>query len=895
MAYRDVALTYLERGLLPLPVRGKRPVPVGATGRNGSVTPEKVGEWIRSGFRYLDTETGEWGVQDSATANVALRAEGWVSIDVDEYGDKHGAAQLAALEERLGPLPLTPSSTARGQGDPSRQWFYALPPGERVEMYGKPPIDGLDAKDIHIEIIQAHHRYAVVWPSIHPTTGSTYQWYDAEGEPMESPPLLSDFEYLPQAWVDYLRADAREYGHQGTQWDGEVPQAASEEEERKVRTIISRLQGLPEVWHEGAGWHDTVFGCACWLWRIARSNAYALTAPQAVQVLLDYTPTYPSWGVDKVIEQWESAEKVTAGQFEEPPAPKPKMLPRWTAEDFESSARSYPHIGNVNFFAVWAHTPTPDGAREHRAALLQAMLASGIDRDHAAVVTWNSAAARLQIAFAGQVILDAHSKSITLEQLWQEVAEAEAALTAAEHHSGEPGQAPAPVAPVAQLPQAHTPEPIAMSFLTDLERAQVLANNWWGRRFMDWAMGTFEAVNVPYFRMNRWTLLSIVFSPIAVLPKPGENDRPLNLYQAIAGRTTSGKTEALRPIKHVLKALYVAGDNPDVGGNFTAEALAEKLIEMDGKSTWFHVDEAHSKIALWKRPGTSFSEMPGALTEAYDGDISQISRASKKDLTEKGGARAFLTVHLMGTPEKMADVMGPDDWESGFLNRFVWAIGDPPTDSVDAMAGGWLTEEELDREEEETPDSLAIASGRKMYAQWAREFGSALMRVARPDGKPHRMRMPEEVKRRHQRFTEDLARIAVTSVYQDRLRPTFRRLSETIMRCAALVALSDGRGRIEMPDLLVAIEQAEEWARNILVMVAATDESLRTREVNMIEKALWERGAISVTEVHRMPRFQNRKKEVESMLDELIVQGRAWIDTTGGLKMLKIGGYANVA
>lgn len=894
MAYRDAALTYLERGLLPLPVRGKRPVPVGATGRSGSVTPEKVDEWIRTGFRYLDTETGEWGTQDSATANVALRLEGCIGIDVDEYGDKHGAAQLAALEEQLGALPLTPSSTARGQGDPSRQWVYALPPGERIEMYGKPPIEGVAANDVHIEIIQAHHRYAVVWPSIHPTTGSMYQWYDAEGEPMDSPPQLSDFEYLPQAWIDYLRADTREYGHQGAQWEGEIPDVASETEGRKLRTIVSRLQGLPEVWHEGAGWHDTVFGAACWLWRIARSNAYAITADQALQLMLDHTPTYPGWGVDKIIEQWDSAEKVTAGQFEEPPEPEPDPLPLWRAQDFERDGRSYPNISGTNFFAVWAHTPTPEGAAEHRAALLQAMLRAGMPREHAAVVTWNSAAARLQINFLGQTILDAHSKCLTLEQMWQEVAAAERAVAATD---GAPldGQAQGPVppvAPVAQLPVQHVP-PAGPScvFLSDLERARTKISPWWGERFMNWARGTFETVNEPYFRMNRWTVLSIVFSPMAVLPKPGENDRPLNLYQSTVGRTTSGKTEALRVVKHIIKALYLPSDSPDIGGNYTAEALVEKLIEMDGKSTWFHIDEAHSRIAVWKKPMGPYSEMPGAITEAYDGDITAIGRATKKDISGKS-ARAFLTVHLMGTPEKMADVMGPDDWESGFLNRFIWCIGDAPTDSIDAMAGGWLDEDDLDDSES---DSAAVSSGRSMYQQWAAEFGKHLMSLTRADGRPHRMRMPREVIERHKAFTSSLMRIASTSAYEDRLRPTFRRLSETVMRCAALVALSDGRGRIDIVDLLVAIEQAEEWAQNILVMVAATDESLRTREINMIEKVLWSRGVVSITDIHRLPRFRNRKKDVEGMIEELCVQGRAFVDATSGIKMLKIGGYANAA
>src|SRR5690606_1390510 len=101
---------------------------------------------------------------------------------------------------------------------------------------------------------------------------------------------------------------------------------------------------------------------------------------------------------------------------------------------------------------------------------------------------------------------------------------------------------------------------------------------------------------------------------------------------------------------------------------------------------------------------------------------------------------------------------------------------------------------------------------------------------------------PDAVIERHRRFALDLYEIARHSPYEDRLRSTFRRLNETTLRCAALIALSEGRIRVSMMDLLIAIEQTEEWAQNILTMVELTDESIRTREVNMIERHVIEQG-----------------------------------------------------
>jgi hypothetical protein len=55
-----------------------------------------------------------------------------------------------------------------------------------------------------IEIIQAHHRYVVCWPSVHPE-GRTYEWVNEATGAAEIPPIES-LPYLPAAWIDRLTA-----------------------------------------------------------------------------------------------------------------------------------------------------------------------------------------------------------------------------------------------------------------------------------------------------------------------------------------------------------------------------------------------------------------------------------------------------------------------------------------------------------------------------------------------------------------------------------------------------------------------------------------------------------------------------------------------------------------
>lgn len=141
------------------------------------------------------------------------------------------------------------------------------------------------------------------------------------------------------------------------------------------------------------------------------------------------------------------------------------------------------------------------------------------------------------------------------------------------------------------------------------------------------------------------------------------------------------------------------------------------------------------------------------------------------------------------------------------------------------------------------------------------------------------MKLPKGVIERHRKFALALYEVARHSPYEERLRSTFRRLNETTLRCASLIALSEGRTRVSLMDLLISIEQTEEWASNILKMVEVTDESIRTREVNMIEGHVREQERkgtqATVAGIHRLPRLRNRSREVEGLIDELVAQGRA--------------------
>lgn len=196
--YRDTALLYRKAGFggpLPLPYKEKHPPPIDFTKRISPYpTLEEIKDWCDDGKKH----------------NICIRLAGvdaeheLIGIDVDHYKkgdrDKKGFDQLQKLEAKLGPLPETWISSARTDGKSGIRWFR-VPRGLAFRS----------KVDEDIEVIRKGHRFAVVWPSVHPD-GGTYWWFplgvapNKEGRKLWNghlPPAQS-FPILPDTWIDYL-------------------------------------------------------------------------------------------------------------------------------------------------------------------------------------------------------------------------------------------------------------------------------------------------------------------------------------------------------------------------------------------------------------------------------------------------------------------------------------------------------------------------------------------------------------------------------------------------------------------------------------------------------------------------------------------------------------------
>jgi hypothetical protein len=247
---KDVAISLRNSGWspLPLPARAKSQPPSGYTGYSGKyASMAEVVAWDWSG-------------------NIAIRLPpDVVGVDVDVY---HGGdVGLSKLEEAHGKLPETVWSTSREDG--SGIALFRVPNGTTLAT---DPANGID-------MIQAHHRYMVVWPSIHPE-GRIYQWIDeASGEHLDGPPEPVELPDLPWGWVTGLAVTKTN-----------AAAAATPEQVRKfidanvAETFPQALKGIRERLdkYEGSR-HDTLVEVSCWALREAAAGYF--TARDAIDTI----------------------------------------------------------------------------------------------------------------------------------------------------------------------------------------------------------------------------------------------------------------------------------------------------------------------------------------------------------------------------------------------------------------------------------------------------------------------------------------------------------------------------------------------------------------------------------------------------------------------------------
>lgn len=238
------AKDYFKNGwpVLPLPANAKSPPPDGRTGYEGI------------DMTLAEIESCPWD------GNIGVRMPvDVIGLDVDVY--RGGREGLDRLRAECGPLPYTWISHS-GRNDGSGIRFYRVPP----QLAWISTLPGID-------IIQRNHRYACVYPSMHPD-GRQYGWWDqSESAPTFDLPSVENLPELPWSWIEELsRPDATSTTARAVSSEAALVFIDTHDTAERRAWGAKILERFLERTNGGYSRHDTMQHCLIWSMECARAG-----------------------------------------------------------------------------------------------------------------------------------------------------------------------------------------------------------------------------------------------------------------------------------------------------------------------------------------------------------------------------------------------------------------------------------------------------------------------------------------------------------------------------------------------------------------------------------------------------------------------------------------------
>ena len=212
----------------------------------------------------------------------------------------------------------------------------------------------------------------------------------------------------------------------------------------------------------------------------------------------------------------------------------------------------------------------------------------------------------------------------------------------------------------------------------------------------------------------------------------------------------------------------------------------------------------------------------------------------------------------------MAKAMNTALWESGFLVRALFVIGEniePAEEDLDVR----LIEGDADMAYNGVPRQWA-----KHFANWR----TRLQPYMENDGKsPLKMEFSPEALDRVNAAMRKMRAMLKPLPNQVALKPYAARVPNNVLKMAALVALTRPSPKVEERDVIIALHAMEEFLTAAVTMAKITTDSEFAQAVDAIEKLVAERGGI--LELSKVYRMQSAPVyEVNRYIDQLVAERR---------------------
>jgi hypothetical protein len=325
-------------------------------------------------------------------------------------------------------------------------------------------------------------------------------------------------------------------------------------------------------------------------------------------------------------------------------------------------------------------------------------------------------------------------------------------------------------------------------------------------RYVRYAAKRLPHDNRAYDRLNAWMIMSLAYMDAGYVPRGGYQKGVLNFFGMELGPTTSGKSSSFWLQKSVTRELFHTDPDFNLGGNASEAALVKALHNRDGQPSYFNSDEASGVLKVWVGQDWT-SGMRERITELYDGEVTPLLRSSRGESVIKT-SRAMFDVFLAGTQRGIMDYLTADLFHSGFIPRFIIAIGQPRHTDYNSYA--ILQGDVKDALSGFDPVARQMAVQLRTNRQKIREFHGGEAPVV----------LDEESAKRIQDAAYALDREYKTHAMWDMIQPSILRWQYNVHKAACLLALDRRETVANITDMLHALQAGEEWFTNMLRVIS---------------------------------------------------------------------------
>lgn len=394
-----------------------------------------------------------------------------------------------------------------------------------------------------------------------------------------------------------------------------------------------------------------------------------------------------------------------------------------------------------------------------------------------------------------------------------------------------------------------------LTLLSEEERAQVACVSTWIDGYMDWAKTKVNVINEPYHRQNALSVLACSFGSRVFAPLKSRA-MGVNLFQLGLGESSTGKSESISLRDQIVRAVFTLDPTYDVGSNPSPEALHEVLLKRDHQTSFFNTDEAAAPLDEFLNKSYQ-SGAVDRLTSYYEGYVAPMLRRGQGGQATNQSAVVSFNIAMFGTPDRVLSLLTREQFESGFLARFLWTI------SADVVPDDSQYEESEATERvvataDPAVDAFADALGRRGEAG---RLGSPVL--ANPDSlrrlSANRKKMAEALKD-HEQWSI--------------LQPSVRRLGDNIRKIGTLLTAASGSERMEEHHVLAALELGEHFLENLESVARRVSASAYARACDEVEAfVISQGGSTPISRVfHRLRAWE--LKDVATAIEGLVQQGR---------------------